>query len=187
MESDPYMSKKVSDTKGWFYLSLGGVIISLLSMFLPILTSYGKRYNIIDLVCGNQDFADDVIGAYTGPVLWNITSGTVIILAILAAISLILTIVGLITLRAQRPNIGNFILTFVGLIGNLLPSLTAIICVVCLQQYYPGGLGLGIAPIISPIAILVSLLAVIRRKYKIDKDIKKDAERRGLIRKAGDL
>ena len=181
------MKKRITDTKGWFYLAIGCVVISLLSMFLPILVSYGKSYNIIDLVSGDSAFAEEVIEAYTGPVLWNITSETVIILAFLAAASLVITIVGLITLRVQRPNIGNFILTFIGLIGNLIPSLTAIICVVGFQKYYPGQLGIGIAPIISPIAILISMLAVMRRKNKVAEEIRKEVEREGLIWKAGDL
>ena len=181
------MRRNVTDTKGWFYLSLGCVIVSLLSMFFPILTSYGKGYNIINLVRRDSSFTNDVIAEYTGPVIWNITSETVVILVSLAALSLVLTIAGLITLRAQRPNTGNFIMTFIGLIGNLIPSVTAIICVTVLQQYYPGGLKLGIAPIISPIAILISILAVIRRKNKVAEEIRKEVEQRGLIWKAGDL
>ena len=41
------MSKKLNE-KGWFYLALGCILISLLSLFLPIFQSYGMNFNIID-------------------------------------------------------------------------------------------------------------------------------------------
>ena len=90
-------------------------------------------------------------------------------------------------MRAQYPNTKNFVLTIVGLIGVLIPSVTAIVCVVALGQYYPGGLSLGIAPVISPIAIMVSIGAVVRRKNKVAEELQKEVEEKGLIWKAGDL
>lgn len=181
------MSKTITDTKGWFYLSIGGIVVSLLSLFLPIFRSYDINFNIIDLIGGSEEFNELVIEGYTGPVIWNLTTGTVALLAIIAIIALICAIVGLITLKAQRPNTKNFLLTIVGLVGILIPSITAIICVVGFREYYPGGLYLGIAPIISPIAIVISICAVIRRKNKVAEEIRKEVERKGLIFKAGDL
>lgn len=180
------MNKKMNE-KGWFYMSMGCILISLLSLFLPIFQSYGINFNIIDLISGNSYFAQNVIGAYTGPVIWNITSDTVAGLSVIAIAALICAIVGLVTLRAQYPNTKNFILTIVGLIGILIPSVVAVICVVGLEQYFPGGLSLGIAPIISPIAIIVSIGAVIRRKNKVAEELQKKAEEKGLIWKAGEL
>lgn len=181
------MNKKMDKKGGWFYLSIGCILVSLLSLFLPIFQSFGMNFNIVDLVSGDSYFANYVIAAYTGPVIWNMTSDTVAVLAIVAIVALVCAIVGLITLRAQYPNTKNFILTIVGLIGVLIPSITAIICVVGLGQYYPGGLSLGIAPIISPIAIIVSIGAVVRRKNKVAEELHKKAEEKGLIWKAGDL
>ena len=180
------MNKKMNE-KGWFYMSMGCISISLLSLFLPIFQSYGINFNIIDLINGNSYFAQNVIGAYTGPVIWNITSDTVAVLSVIAIAALICAIVGLVTLRAQYPNTKNFILTIVGLIGILIPSVVSVICVVGLGQYFPGGLRLGIAPIISPIAIIVSIGAVIRRKNKVAEELQKKAEEKGLIWKAGEL
>ncbi|MGN1165610.1 MAG: hypothetical protein ACI4S2_04185 [Lachnospiraceae bacterium] len=181
------MNKKVTQTKGWFYLAIGCIVISLLSLFLPIFESYGFTFNIIDLISGSEDFTFFVIEGYTGPVIWNITTGTVVALAIIAVVALICAILGLITLKAQRPNTKNFILTIIGLVGILIPSITAIICVVGFGQYYSGGLRLGIAPIISPIAIMVSIAAVIRRKNKVAEEMEKEVKEKGLIWKAGDL
>lgn len=181
------MNKKAKEKKVWFYVAIGCVVISLLSMFLPILYSYGVSFNIIDLLKGDIFFEEYVIEAYTGPVIWNITSGTVVLLSVIALAALVCAIVGLVTLQAQRPNTKNFVLTFIGLIGILIPSITIIISVLCLQQYYPGGLKLGIAPIISPIAIMISISAVIRRKNKVAEEMRREVEEKGLIWKAGDL
>lgn len=185
------MTKKITSKSRWFYLSIGCIIVSLLSSFLPIFRyGTGKEtlsFNIIDLVKGNEDFNYYVLARYSVPVIWHITSGTVSILAIVAVAALICAVVGLITLRAQIPNTKNFILTIIGLIGILIPSLTAIICVVGLGKYYTSELSLGIASIISPIAILISIGAVIRRKNKVAEEMRKEVEEKGLIWKAGDL
>lgn len=183
--------KKATAKKGWFYLALGCIAVSLLSLFLPIfqydLGTMSKKFNIIDLVNGNSDFNYYVITQYSGPVIWNIKPETVSILSVIAIAALICAVVGLITLRAQRPNTKNFVLTIIGMIGILLPSVTAIVCVVGLGKYYNGSLSLGIAPIISPIAIFISVGAVIRRKNKVAEELRKEVEKKGLIQKAGDL
>ncbi len=179
--------KNITDKKGWFYLAVSCIAVSFLSMFLPIFINNGNSYNILDLINQNSEFEKNVIQAYEGPVIWNLTSGLVATLAFLGALSLICAIVGLVTLRAQRPNTMNFALTIAGLVGILIPSLTAIICVTGFKQYYPGGLSLGIAPVISPLAIIISILAVIRRKNKVAEELRKEVEDKGLIWKAGDL
>ncbi len=181
------MNKKITEKMTWFYIAIGGIAVSLLSMFLPILKLDDIGFNIIDLVGGNETFDYYVISMYSGPVIWNITSSTVAFLAILGVAALVFAVVGLVTLRVQRPNTKNFVLTLVGMVGILIPSLTAIICVVIFGKYYYGKLSLGVAPIISPIAILVSIGVVIRRKNKVAEELRKEVEEKGLIWKAGDL
>lgn len=185
------MNKKITTKVGWFYLALGSIVVSLLSLFLPIFR-YGKgnstmSFNIIDLIDGNEYFNYYIIERYSGPVIWDITSNIVSILAVVAVAALLCAVVGLITLRAQRPNKKNFVLTIVGLIGILIPSFTVIICVLGFGKYYQDKLSLGIAPFISPIAILISIGVVIRRKNKVAEEVKKEVEEKNLIWKAGDL
>ena len=187
------MYKKRTERKGWFYLAVGCLIVSLISLFLPIIrytdSIIDYQFNIIDLVKGNSSFEFLVLEEYTGPVLWKITDFTVSVLAVIAVVSLFLAVAGLITLRAQRPNTKQFVLTIIGLIGVSIPSVTVIICVLSFGHYYSDGgfLSLGIAPIISPIALLISIGAVIRRKNKVEEEMRKEAEEKGLIWKAGDL
>ena len=183
------MNKKMQI--GWFYVALGSMLISLISLFLPIFvckTFEGtKTFNVLDLVNSNSDFKEYVIGGYYGPVVLDLKTGEVTILVIIGLLALLCAVIGLVTLKAQRPNTINFILTIIGLIGISIPSLIAIICVVKYGEYYIYGLSLGIAPIISPIAIIISIGAVIRRKNKVAEEIKKEMEQKGVIRKANDL
>ena len=175
----------------WFYVALGSIAVSLLSLFLPIFTCENyegvKGFNILDLVSSNGEFQQYVIDSYYGPLVFKLESGTVSILVVIGVLALLCAIIGLVTLKAQRPNTKNFILTIIGLIGISIPSLIAIICVVKYGQYYMYGLSLGIAPIISPIAILISISAVIRRKNKVAEEMRKEAEQKGLMWQVKDL
>lgn len=185
------MNKKIPGRMGWFYVAIGCVAISLLSMFLPIITyregSLYFNFNVIDLVVGNNNFNYYVLEKYQGPVVWKITSEITSSLAIVAVAALVCAIVGLITLRVQRPNTKQFIITFVGLVGISIPSIIIIVIVLMYGQYYAGTLSFGAAPIVSPIALIISMGAVIRRKNKVAEELRKEVEEKGLIWKAGDL
>lgn len=185
------MNKKITEKTGWFYIAIGCVVISLLSLFLPILRYTDEQmaisFNIVDLIGGNEYFEAYVIDAYYGPVIWNISQTATTVLAVIAIIALICAVVGLLTLRVQRPNTKQFILTIVGLVGVSIPSVTVIVIVLLFGKYYYGTLTLGIAPVISPIALLISIGAVIRRKNKVAEEIQRELEAKGLIWKAGDL
>ena len=187
------MNKKITNRVGWFYLALGCVIISIGSLFLPIFKCNGGTkgkvlyFNIIDLIAQDADFNKYVINNYYGPIVWNIDSGIVMILSLVMIAALICAVVGLVTLRVQRPNTSNFVLTIIGLIGILVPSVTAIICVVVFGRYFTGGLSLGIAPILSPIAIIISIGAVVRRKNKAAEELQAKVMEKGLMRSGGDL
>lgn len=181
------MKKKVSENMTWFYVALVGIGISLLSLFQPVLMYARVGFNIVDLIKGDDLFNQYVLANYWGPVYWYITPTTITILALLAIVALACAIIGLLTLRTQRPNKKNFVLTIIGLVGIMIPSLTAIVCVVVLGDYFDGNLRLGLAPIISPIAIIVSIAAVIRRKNKAAEALRKEVEKKGLIWEAKEL
>lgn len=181
------MDKKKTEKKMWFNIAVGGIVASIISMFLPILKSHGMGFNIIDFIVGNEFFNRYVVLGYHGPHILTITSLGVLLLALLAVGALICAVIGLLTLRAQRPNTMNFVLTIVGLIGILLPSVITIACVLVFGNYYEERLVLGVAPIMSPVAVLISLGAVVRRKNKVAEELRKQVEAKGLIWKAGDL
>lgn len=188
------MIKKVTDKGVWFYVALACVIVSILALFLPIF-KYGsgknvKSFNIVDLISGNEDFVNSILRGYHGPFEVDITGGMVTVMAVVVVISLVLAIIGLITLRVQRPNTINFVITIIGLIGIMVPSILALVVVVGLGKYYPQPIAIGIAPIIAPIAIIICIIVVIRRKTKLtaeQKRLQMEVEEKGLIQKAGDL
>lgn len=179
------------DKKKWFYVAFGCVIVSVLSLFTSIITytspvGIRSSFSLIDLMEGTQ-FSNTVLRQYKGPVLWHINGATVSGLAMLAVAALICAIVGLITLRAQRPNRWNFILTLVGLVGTAFPSFMIILAVILSGRYFSGTVSCGISPIITPVAMLFCIHVVIRRKNKVQEQLRRELEAQGQIWSAGDL
>lgn len=186
------MAKVTADKEGWFKLSLAGVLVSLASLFTPIFifaADSGETYfyNICHIVNGSNGFFENMVYNYFGPVIWESNMTSIACLAILSVAALACAIIGLVTLRVQRPNTINFILTILGLIGILIPSLIVYAVVLMQKDYYLGHIYLGAAPIISPIAVFMSIGAVIRRRNKVQEMINEELQRRGLIWEAGDL
>ena len=188
------MNKRKTNKQGWFYVAMGCLAVSIIALFLPIF-QYGSgsramTFNIVDLIGGNEDFNKYVLTQYKGPVLWDITGGMAAALAILAVASLLCAVIGLITLRAQHPNKKNFIITMIGFVGILIPSVTAMVVAFGLGKYYPKGFSIGIAPIIAPIAILVCIVVVIRRKSAATREmekLQKELKEKGLFQAGGEL
>ncbi len=183
--------------KTWFYVAISCVAISILSLFTSIVsyTTYvgiyggGIRktsYSIIDLIF-KTEFRKEVLAQYTGPVLWKMGGATVSILAIVAVGAILCAIIGLITLRKQRPNRWNFVMTFIGVIGTTFPSFLVILAVVLSKNYFVGTVSCGLSPIITPIAMVICMFAVLRRKNAVAEQARREAEAAGLIWKAGDL
>lgn len=182
------MDTKVKDKKVWLYVATAALIISILSSFMTILsyrTSSGEvyKYNLTALLEGN-DFTQKVLAGYNGTVYWKIDGFWVSFLTVISAAALICAIVGLVTLRQQRPNVKQFWLTIIGLAGTSIPALLVLIAVPMFQDGFPGTLNYGIYPVIAPIATLVSVLAVYRRKNKVQEELRRELEARGKIWKA---
>ena len=179
------------EKKNWFYIAIGCIVVSILSLFTSVVaytTGSGSHfsYSIIDLI-RNDEFTDQVLWDYYGPILWNISGPTVTILSIIAILGIICAVVGLITLRAQRPNTWQFRLTVAGLIATAFPSLLIILGVLVLGRNFGGTLSCGIAPILTPVAMAISVYVVIRRKNTVQEQLQKELEAKGLIQRGGDL
>ena len=177
--------------KNWFYAAQVCVGISILSLFTSIITykANGREYTftIIDLLGDTKQFDRIVVNGYRGPVHWQINGAVTQVLLAVAIIGILLAVIGLFTLRAQRPNTWQFILTVLGLLGVAFPSCVLLMCVFKYGKYYKGVLGFGVSPVITPIAMLICILVVIRRKNRVAEELRKEVEAKGLIRKAGDL
>ena len=130
------MEEKRNDR--WFLVSAGCIAVSILTLFLPIITYSEKRsgasvrvyrYAIQDFIFNGKGFADRVLWHYTGPVLWDIGAGTVLALALLFVVSIGLALAGILTMRTQYPNRQQFALTIAGLAGTAFLSLLVLLAV----------------------------------------------------------
>ena len=175
----------------WFSVAMGSLGVSILSLFTSIISYTAPNgrithYNLINLLSGT-DFLDNVLWYYTGPVFWKMEGPTVSILAFGAVAAMVCALVGLITLRKQRPNTWQFVLTLVGLVGTAFPSFLVILAVMLSDNYFPGDIACGISPIITPVAMVICILAVIRRRNKVLEQLRREVEAKGLVFQAGDL
>ncbi len=175
----------------WFYVAMSSLAVSLLSLFTSIISYTPPRgktvhYNLTSLLFETK-FRDDVLSEYTGPVLWKMGGATVSILALVAVAAVLCALVGLVTLRKQRPNTWQFVLTLAGLVGTAFPSFLVILAVLLSDNYFPGDITCGISPIIMPIAMVICILAVIRRRNKVLEQLRREMEAKGLVFQAGDM
>lgn len=94
--------------KNWFYVAVNCVIISILSLFTSVIVFRTEndvhRFNIIDFVGNSSEFDDVVRQRYNGPVILDVTESTVVIFGLLVIAAILCALLGLFTLRAQRPN-----------------------------------------------------------------------------------
>lgn len=180
------------EKKPMFFIAITGLVVSIISLFLPVITFVTRKgktfaYSIFGILTDSEGFEDNILMKYNGPVVWDITGQISIILAAIFLLALILAIVGLFTLRVQRPNTGQFVLTIIGLIGVAIPSLILIICVVGYGHYFEGRLSFGPAPVITIISMIACIFAVIRRKNRVAKELARALEERGMINRPTSL
>ena len=171
------------------------IVASIASVFLPVLsytykigTYYGltAKFNIIDFIEPSEEFVD-IMATYSGS--WSVYVDEVwlTILSILAVLAIIAAFVGVITMSRQRPNTWQFVLALVGIIGTAIPSLLIFLAVILSKNYFPGRFSFGIYPIITPIAMILCLIAVTQKRKKTQAEIQAEEKAKGLIRRAGDL
>ena len=204
------MKKGKAKRNGWFYVAIGALLVSMLSLFTPIITytegtrpisflrilglnagsgsSYGsfKTYNIIDLLKGDS-LVKEVLTFYRGEVFWRIDTPEIIAMALLVIVSLTASLVGICTMRSQYHRRWQFIMTLAGLIGTAFPSLVIFYAVNQSQKGFSGVIQCGIAPVIMPVAALISIIAVVYRRSSVQKEIRQRAKAENLIWAAGDL
>lgn len=176
----------------WFWVSIGLLIASVLTLFFPILlyTPAGSnkpyRFSIVDLLT-DSSFERIVLNDYTGYVYWDIRTGTVVILSVMAVAAIICAIIGLVTLRAQYPSNMQFALAVIGAVGTAIPSILIFIAISMSKSGFRGTVRCGLYPIVTPIAMVAVLVLVINRFRRVLERRKAEQAARGLIRRAGDL
>jgi hypothetical protein len=175
----------------WFYVALGSLAVSILSLFVSVITytmpnGVKTSYNILDFFKGER-FVREVLVDYRGHVFWRIDSASVRILAVLALGALIMSVVGICTMRAQRPRTWQFVMALVGLAGTAIPSLLIFYAVFQSSKGFAGQIRIGIAPVIMPISAVISIIAVTYRRNSALKEMERLAREQNLIWEAGDM
>ena len=182
----------------FFYIAIGCLVVALISLFIPVISyrmdegtdgAQSFSYSVFGLIGNSEEFETNVLWDYTGPVVWNITGGIAVLLTAIFCVSYIISVIGLVTLRAQYPNTWQFVMTIVGLIGVMIPSVVLIVGVMGYGKYFRGSLSFGAAPIVTIIAMILCILAVSRRKKNVKEELrmKMELEQTGIIKRAGDL
>ena len=171
------------------------IVASIASVFLPILSyTYESgayydstaKFNIIDFIEPSEEFVD-IMATYSGSWRVYIDEVWLTILSVTAVLAIIAALAGVITMSRQRPNTWQFIMALAGIIGTAIPSLLVFLAVILSKNYFPGRFSFGVYPIITPIAMILRLIAVTQKHKKTQAEIQAEEKAKGLIRRAGDL
>lgn len=182
--------------KGWIFLSLGCLAISILSLFLNVLSYTNaagetKSYNFIILISDPAGFTYHVSTEYEGEIFQNIYAETenvlIIGFALVGLVALICAVLGVMRMSKQRPPAGSFVLALIGLIGTALPAVSILILLIMSQDYFAGTLRAGLYVIITPIAMILSVITVSMKHNRTKKQMEARKRVESYLRLAGDL
>ena len=180
--------------KFWIYFSIGGLIVSLISLFFPIITYTNQigtvtRFNIFHLLGGG--FAGIVQEEYIGKSMIVISQNTfdriVSAVGVIGAVSIITSFIGIRSMSKQYESQWPFRMTLCGLIGTTIPAVLLMIAVLLSPEYYLGDISLGMYVIVTPVAMIASCLAVVKRHQMTRLELELQKEASMYIRVAGDL
>lgn len=176
--------------KSWLAASLLCLLISVGTLFLPVLTyrySGGGTVNFNVLSFLEPGELTFVLEQYTGPWETNVDSTVATMLAALAVLSIVAAFVGVITMSMQRSNRWQFVLALVGIIGTAIPSLLIFAAVLLSRDYFPGSFLLGAYPIVTPVSMVVCMIMVTRKHKLTQAEREAQRQARQYIRRGGDL
>lgn len=181
--------------KGWMYLSLACLVVSILSMFLGIISYTNVRghhvsYNLLDFLFHPDSFTWHVSAEYTGNFFAFIDAGSeavlIILLTMIGVTALVCSFIGLTQMSKQRPAKSAFLFALIGLI-TAIPALVILTILIMSQNFFMGTIGVGPYVIITPVAMVLSIITVSKKHNRTKKQM--DARRRveEYLRPAGDL
>ena len=174
----------------WLWVALFWIVISVASMFISIVsyrTPEGVRttYAIQHLIDGDT-FSKEVLSHYTARTRLNVGPWALTALCVLGVGAIVAALTGLLLMSKQKSVRWPFVMTLIGAIGTAVPALAILVGTVLSINYFPGRMSPGFYPIITPIAVAICLVIVIRERRRI---VKANAavKNNDLIRPAGDL
>lgn len=179
--------------KNWLLAAWICLIFSIIAMvFMPIVTYTSSNgvetsFPIQLLLTNGEFFSQFVLNDYNGPVLIRFQGIAVTGLAVVAILAVACAIMGLVLIWSQRPRSWQYRLTFIGLVGVAVPSLLILLGVCLSGRYFNGTLRCGAAPVITPIAMIISIVAVAQRKNRSKEALEAKLIAEGKMMRGGDL
>ncbi len=175
----------------WLLPVLTGLVASVISVFLPVLTYHypdGSKavFNVFAFLEPSRELTD-ILALYNGPGERNVPAFWIAVLAVLAVAAIAAAFIGVITMSRQRPNTWQFIMTLAGLLGTAIPAFLIILAVWISKRFFPGTFHCGVYPIITPIAMVMCMVLVTRKHKKNQAELLAAERAKGLIRPGGDL
>ena len=183
----------MKEGKSWLLAAWSSMLISLVAMaFTPVavyVSGEGETlsYSILSLVTDGSHFSQSVLNEYTGPVLLTFRGPVVAALAAVAIAAVACALVGLVLIGTQYPQRWQFCLTFVGLVGTAVPSVLILVGVFLSEDYFLGTLRCGASPVITPVAMIISIIAVTKRRSAAQKAVTDQLIAEGKLMRGGDL
>lgn len=181
---------------GWFFSALGGIALSIAALFLPIIiyeTSIGDIYvfNAASLVLHSSEFTDQVLCDYIGTAglttPYSVSVVLVCLVSVIGVVSILVSLYGVVSLSKQRPAVSSFYFALLGLIGTAIPSVIILILFLFSRDFFRGTIMLGPYAIVTPAAMILSCVAVTRkRQYTKAEQVMRELAHQ-YIRPAGDL
>lgn len=179
---------------GWHIIATGSICLSLCTLLLPIVTyvnADGTRtaYNIFSLVFG--DFTTYVFSEYTGT-LWyglpyEIIAFWVVVFVVVGIVAIMSAFRGINGMSKQYESNAPYHQAVWGCVGTAIPSLALLILYLMSADQFMGTIELGAYIVVTPIAMIFSLMAVTARHRLTQEEARLQREAAAYIRPAGDL
>lgn len=182
--------------KNWLYLSLGCLAVSVISLFMSVISYTNSRgdtksYNIFNMIVDPNSFTEHVSREYNGNLFQSIyaeaENAMIIVFAIIGVAAIVCAIAGVLLMAKQRPTNGSFALALIGLVGTALPALIILIMLLMSQNYFAGTIRAGLYEIITPLAMVFSIITVTMKHNRSKAQIEAWKRAEGYLRRGGDL
>jgi hypothetical protein len=182
--------------KGWTYIALGGLALSVITLFLPIIQytsahSVFYSYNIIGFFTEFYQFVDDVLYEFDSEAFYwvGVSTGAAIVLlmATIGVCAIVLAFGGVISMSKQYESVWPFRLSVMGIIGTAIPALAILTVYLLSYQHFLGVMRIGAYVIVTPLAMIAACIAVTYRHHLTKEQLAIQEEAQKYIYPAGDL
>lgn len=189
----------IAKNKNWMLISSGALVLSMLSVFFPIIKytanyggDIGKEYsfNILQLL-DRRSFAEYVLSEYRGDFLYgmSMSAANVIIglLCVVGIAAIVLSVVGLKSMSKQYESAWPFRLTLAGIVCTAIPAIVILVAVLMSGTAFIGEMQVGLYSYVTPTAMIISCITVTKRHRLTREELYIQKAASMYIKPAGDL